>query len=207
VRSEPLVFPSKLSVGFELDHARHRAPSALFQGSNCSSLVCNRVASSSTLDACLRILACPRGVPLLPVPASLLRRFILVRSVPLRVPHSLPAVRPVGRTSSLGSTPFDGVPWTSPVWSGSSHPPRFRSQVFSTSQRFPGKSKLQGLVSCPCRPWDSSFRVFPSLESRTPLGATCSLAVIHRRAGSSPSEPCHRQFPRRPRSRAVACFP
>jgi hypothetical protein len=37
-------------------------------------------------------------------------------------------------------------------------PPRVRSQVFSTSQRFPGTSGLRGLVSCRCRPWGSPFR-------------------------------------------------
>jgi hypothetical protein len=37
-------------------------------------------------------------------------------------------------------------------------PPRFRSQVLSTSQRFPGTSELCGLVPCRCRPWGSPFR-------------------------------------------------
>ena len=37
-------------------------------------------------------------------------------------------------------------------------PPRFRSQVFSTSQRFPGTSELGDLVSCRRRPWGSPFR-------------------------------------------------
>jgi hypothetical protein len=37
-------------------------------------------------------------------------------------------------------------------------PLRFRSQVFSTSQRFPGTSGLRGLVSCRCRPWGSPYR-------------------------------------------------
>jgi hypothetical protein len=47
--------------------------------------------------------------------------------------------------------------------------PRFRSQAFSTSQRFPSRPKLRGLVSCRNRSWDSPFRVFPSQESRAPL--------------------------------------
>jgi hypothetical protein len=37
-------------------------------------------------------------------------------------------------------------------------PLRFRSQVLSTSQRFPGRSGLGGLVSCRRRPWGSPFR-------------------------------------------------
>jgi hypothetical protein len=63
-----------------------------------------------------------------------------------------------------------------------SNPLRFRSQVFSTSQRFPGKPEFHGPVSCRNRPWDSSFRAFPSQESRAPLEAASSPAVIHARA-------------------------
>jgi hypothetical protein len=48
---------------------------------------------------------------------------------------------------------------------------RFRSQVLSTSQRFPSRPKFRGLVSCHNRSWDSSFRVFPSQKSRAPLEA------------------------------------
>jgi hypothetical protein len=44
------------------------------------------------------------------------------------------------------------------------------------------------------------FRVFPSQESRTPLGATCSLAVVHRRAGTRLPAPCYYRFRRLPRS-------
>jgi hypothetical protein len=58
--------------------------------------------------------------------------------------------------------------------------PRFRSQVFSTSQRFPGRSELCGLVSCHNRPWDPPFRAFPSQGSRSSLEVAGSLAVIHR---------------------------
>jgi hypothetical protein len=61
-------------------------------------------------------------------------------------------------------------------------PLRFRSQAFSTSQRFPGKSEPHGLVSCRCRSWGCPFRVFPSQESRTPLEAASSPVVIHRRS-------------------------
>jgi hypothetical protein len=50
-------------------------------------------------------------------------------------------------------------------------PPRFRSQAFSTSQRFPGRLKVCGLVSCHYRPWDPPFRAFPSQGSRASLEA------------------------------------
>jgi len=60
-------------------------------------------------------------------------------------------------------------------------PPRFRSQVFTTSQRFASTPGLRGLVSCRSHPWGS----FPpelssSSGSRTPLGAACFHAVIRR---------------------------
>jgi hypothetical protein len=53
------------------------------------------------------------------------------------------------------------------------------------SQPLSGFSKLEfhGLVSCRNRSWASPFRAFPSQRSCTPLEATCSPAVIHRRAG------------------------
>jgi hypothetical protein len=77
-------------------------------------------------------------------------------------------------TASLGLAP-SGV--------GCPVPPRFRSQVFSTSQRFASTPELRGLVSCRSHSWDPPFRAFPSQESRTPLGVACSLAVIHRVLG------------------------
>jgi hypothetical protein len=40
------------------------------------------------------------------------------------------------------------------------------------------------------------FRVFPSRRSRIPLGTTCSHAVIHHRAETHDSRPCHRRFHR-----------
>jgi hypothetical protein len=108
-----------------------------------------------------------------------------VKPFPFRVPHRLLAVRPVGRTDSpsslvpttvsLGLAPFEEVCPT---------PPRFRSQVFSTSQRFPSHPKLCGLVSCRNHSWNLPFRAFPSQGSRTPLGATYSLAVIHQCVGA-----------------------
>jgi hypothetical protein len=62
-------------------------------------------------------------------------------------------------TASLGQAPYEV---------GCHLPPRFRSQVFSTSQRFPSKPELRSLVSCCNRSWDSPFRAFPSQKSRYP---------------------------------------
>ena len=93
------------------------------------------------------------------------------RSGPRRVPHFFSAVRP-GRSDQLPRFPYPttGSPGLAPSEAGCPFPPRFRSQVFSTSQRFPSTPKLRGLVSCRNRSWVSPFRVFPSQESRAPLG-------------------------------------
>jgi hypothetical protein len=93
-----------------------------------------------------------------------------VASIPSRVPDHLPAVRPRGRTDSPELPgPFNGVPRASPIWGGR-HPPRLRSRVFSTPQRFPGRPELRGLVSCRNRSWASSSpsEVSPR-EDRAPL--------------------------------------
>lgn len=103
--------------------------------------------------------------------------------IPSRVPCVLPAVRPsrVGADSHEVSRPFGGFPLTSPVCDGSSRPSRFRSQVLSTSQRFPGRSELRGLVSCRRPPLGfNPSEPSSSPRSRTPLEAASSLAVLHR---------------------------
>jgi len=106
-----------------------------------------------------------------------------LESIPFRVPHVLPAVRPsrAGADSHEVLRPFGGFPPTSPVCDDSSLPSRFRSQVLSTSQRFPGRSKLRGLVSCRRPPlgFDPS-EPCSSPRSRTLLRAASSLAVLHR---------------------------
>jgi hypothetical protein len=113
-------------------------------------------------------------------------------------PDPTPLSFPVPSTASLVA---------SPVCDAMSPAPRFRSQAFSTSQRFPASFEFRGPVSCHNRSWDPPFRVFPSQRSRTPLEAASSLAVIHPRARTHCSRPYHRQFPRRPRFHAVAWFP
>jgi hypothetical protein len=62
--------------------------------------------------------------------------------------------------SSRFSAPSTTSPGLAPIAAVRPDPLRFRSQVFSTSQRFPGMSELRGLVSCRCRPWGSPFRAF-----------------------------------------------
>jgi hypothetical protein len=73
---------------------------------------------------------------------------------PYRVPHHLPAIRPVGRIDSPEvSVPYDDVTRTSPMRSGGpSTPPRSRPQVFSTSRRFPGRSGLAALFRAAAAP-------------------------------------------------------
>ena len=48
-------------------------------------------------------------------------------------------------------------------------PPRLRSRVFSTPQRFPGTPGLRGLVSCRSHPWGSSLRSLAPRRGRAPL--------------------------------------
>jgi hypothetical protein len=84
-------------------------------------------------------------------------------------------------------------------------PPRFRSQAYPPC----GEPPLSGFLADPSFAAlfhaatvpgiPLPFRVFPSQKSRTPLGATCSLAVIHQRAGALLPGPCCRRFRRRPR--------
>jgi hypothetical protein len=106
----------------------------------------------------------------------------------------------VGVDSSELSRPFNGILGRAPYGAGCLRPPWFRSQAFSTSQRFPGRSEFHGLVSCRNRSWAYSFRAFPSQDSRNPLsGPVNSLAVIHHRAGGHDARPYQPRFHRRPR--------
>jgi hypothetical protein len=138
----------------------------------------------------LRPSGAPRShaVVLIRRPPSLTSGSRLLEVDPLQSPHVLPAVRPsrAGADTHEVPPPIGGVPPTSPVCDGSSLPSRFRSQVLSTSQRFPGRSKLRGLVSCrrpplgfnPSEPSSSPW-------SRTSLEAASSLAVLHRLSSST----------------------
>jgi len=91
--------------------------------------------------------------------------------IPFRVPHCLPAVRPGGRTDSPElPAPFNGItPGKPHERRACPVPPRFRSQVFSTSQRFPSPPELHGLVSCRNRPWDALPSESSPRRNRAPL--------------------------------------
>jgi hypothetical protein len=56
-------------------------------------------------------------------------------------------------------------------------PRRFRSQAFSTSQRFPSKLGLWGLVSCPNHSWVPPLQRFP-LTGRVVLSASSRSHVL-----------------------------
>jgi len=110
------------------------------------------------------------------------------------LPFGLPSCR--RRSTSPGSWSLQRHGFgLAPCEVGCPDPPRFRSQAFSTSQRFPSKLEPRGLVSCHSRPWDPPFRAFPSRGSRAPLEVACSLAVIHRCAEARRSSPFTAGFP------------
>jgi len=132
-------------------------------------------------------------------------------SIPLRVLHVLPAIQPVGWICSPRVLrPFDDILRASPIRGGLSPPPRFRSQAFSTSQRFPGRPELRGLVSCRSRPKASSLlQSFPLAQSRAPLSRP--LAPL-RLSVPVPSAPATALSPSvssdaHARLNVVACFP
>jgi hypothetical protein len=84
-----------------------------------------------------------------------------MKKIPSRVPRCLPAVRPRRTDSPELFGPFNGIPQAAPYEAGCPTPPRFRSQVFSTSQRLPSSPGLHGLVPCRNRSWDSSLQSLP----------------------------------------------
>jgi hypothetical protein len=118
-----------------------------------------------------------------------------MKSFPLGVPAHLSTVQSVDWTSfPWGLFPFNDIPRASPVRGGVPIPPQFRSQAFSTSQRFPSRPEYRGLVSCRNRSWDSPFRVFPSQESRTSLEATLLPCGYPPTCWTPPPGPCHHRF-------------
>ena len=107
---------------------------------------------------------------------------------PLQSPSPSRLDRPTSRpdpSSPEVSLPFNDILGLAPVWDGLFHSRPGAALRFS--QPLSGFSKLEfhGLVSCRNRSWASPFRAFPSQRSCTPLEATGSLAVIHRRAERS----------------------
>jgi hypothetical protein len=109
------------------------------------------------------ILSLSKAFLLLPVPPILRRRFILPwrRSLPEFLATSRPSGLPAGPTSLSFPVPSTASPWSAPYEVGRPVPPRFRSQVFSTSQRFPSRPGFHGLIACRNRSWDSSLQSFP----------------------------------------------
>jgi len=87
------------------------------------------------------------------------------------------------------------------------HSPQVRSQVFSTSQRFSHRPNSTALFRAATVPGLPPFRVFPSRRSCTPLGATGSLAVIHRAAERTTSDLITRGFTDAHAFDAVAWIP
>jgi hypothetical protein len=86
-------------------------------------------------------------------------------------------------------------------------PTRFRSQAFSTSQRFPGKLEFHGLVSCRNRSWVSFPSELSPHSDRVPLSRPLappqlSTAVPGRRSSAIVHHPFHR-LPRTGRSRLI----
>jgi hypothetical protein len=120
--------------------------------------------------------------------------------IPFRVPHCLPAVRRASRTDSpelpVPSTTSPGQPRMRRVVRSRLGSALRLSQPLSGFLAHPSFAALLHAAAVPGIP---PFRVFPSQESRTPLGATCSPAVIHRRAEARRPGSCHRQFRRLPR--------
>jgi hypothetical protein len=107
-----------------------------------------------------------------------------VDRIPSRVFRPLldrPTCRPEPSSPEV-SAPFNGILAPAPVWDGSFHPRP--GSALRLSQPLSGLRQLEfhGLVSCRNRSWASPFRAFPSQRSCTPLEATGSPAVIHRRA-------------------------
>jgi hypothetical protein len=172
----------------------------------------------SPAEHCLQLQArlldverCPRAGGS-PEPAGLPRLATRVHSpverVPFRVPRCLPAVRPLA-----GPTPLSFlVPSTASLgW------PRLRRVVqphLGSAPRF--SQPLSGflarpsfvvLLHTPAVPGIPPFRAFPSQESRTPLGATCSPAVIRWRVGRVPGALSSPVSPASAPLGAVTCSP
>jgi hypothetical protein len=103
-----------------------------------------------------------RSFPSSPVPHVVKHGFILPcpRSpTEFSLPPDLPTRRP--DPASLGFSDPSTASSVKPRVEWLSRPLRFRSQAFSTSQRFPGKSEFHGLVSCRNRSWAFLLQSLP----------------------------------------------
>lgn len=118
---------------------------------------------------------------------------------PFRVPHHLPAVRPVGRTDSPEvSAPFNDFTRTSPSWSGvSSTPTPVPPAGFHNLSAVSWQIRARGLVSCRCRPWVTSpFRASPRRDRAPVSGPPAPLRSSPRNLRAL-TRPCHHGFRRR----------
>jgi hypothetical protein len=104
---------------------------------------------------------------------------------PLQSPSPSLLDRPTSRpdlSSPEVLLPYNGILALAPVWDGLFHSrPGSALRFFQPLSGF-SKLEFHGLVSCRNRSWASPCRAFPSQRSCTPLEATGSPAVIHRRA-------------------------
>lgn len=113
---------------------------------------------------------------------------------PFRVPHHLPAVRPVGRKSDSPevSAPFHDVTRTSPSWSGvSSTPTPVPPAGFYNLSAVSWQIRACGLVSCRCRAWVTSpFRASPRRDRAPVSGSPAPLRSSPRNLRAL-TRPCH----------------
>jgi len=122
-------------------------------------------------------------------------------TLPCRVPHHLSAVRPVGRTDSPElSGPFNDITRAGPVWSELSMLTPVPLAGFLNLSAGSWLTRASWPCFVPQPSWDPPFRVFPSQKSRTPLGATCSPAVLHQHSVTHSPGSYHHRFRRLPRS-------
>jgi hypothetical protein len=156
-----------------------------------------------------RILACPGSSRDHRSPSPFLARsHSLLESTPSRVPRVLLTVQPVGRIRLPEvSRPSNGTPVLAPQEAGRHARLGSALRFAPPPSGFLAGSRLAAFFHAARRSWALLLQSLPCRQARTPLGARCSLAVIHRRAWTRRSGPCHRPFHRRPRSRAVAWIP
>jgi hypothetical protein len=154
---------------WQLTARRHRRATALFQGSDLVSVVCDSVAPFWTSDAFSGSLRWPKRS----LTAGHLRLATKdhphMNPVPLRVPHCLPEPSDLstGPTPWV-SRPFNDTPRPSPLRSGSSAPtPGSALRLSQPLSGFPASPSFAALFHA-AAVRDSPFRGFPSQESRAP---------------------------------------
>jgi hypothetical protein len=124
---------------------------------------------------------------------------------------SPPPDRPTSRsdpTSLRSPAPSNGILVPAPSGAGRPFPLRFRSQAFSTSQRFPSKLEFHGLVSCRNRSWVTSPSELSPRRDRVPLSRPLAPPQLSTAVpGRTPARPFAARFPDSHARGAVAWFP